>query len=88
MKEMGGGGKQWRGFSVRGTHVGSGGEPGLGRLEEGKENVGIGVLEAREMNVSASMALHFDTIYLISFYFMSCAAIAGDVPGQGIGSRA
>lgn len=31
------------------------------------------------MKFLANMGLHFDTIYLISFYFMSCAAIACDI---------
>lgn len=31
------------------------------------------------MNALANVALRFDTIYLIPFYFMSCAAIACDM---------
>lgn len=48
MKEVGGGGGSSGEERVSGGHVGSGGEPGLERLKEGKENVGVGIVEAEE----------------------------------------
>lgn len=56
---------------------GHGGDPGkVAGKERECEYVNCG---SWRVNVSANMALHFYTTYLISFYFISCVAIACDM---------